>query len=199
MNIIKKSKKLSWLLRHGAIEAGLHMDAAGWVSIDEVVRAVRMTRGELAQVARENNKNRLELTKTHVRCSQGHSTEGMPVTQDALEASWARANRTAVLIHGTNVNSVASIGLQGIRPMRRTHVHLADSDSSRVGKRANVSVLVEVDPAGLQGLWVSPNGVYLTRFVPPAAIVGVHVRGRRAEAAEHEIRCALGLVDTSVA
>ena len=35
-SIANASKKLSWLLRHGAEEAGVAMDAAGWVAVTGV-------------------------------------------------------------------------------------------------------------------------------------------------------------------
>ena len=192
MDVMKKSKKLSWLLRHGACEARVPMDAAGWVPIPAVLAYLHMSRAQLDQVARENNKSRLELVGDRVRCSQGHSTDNMPVTQEALEASWQRVERTEPLVHGTSVGAVAGIAVQGVQPMRRTHVHLADSASSKVGKRANIGVLLHVDPARLPGLWVSQNGVYLTRFVPPEAIVDVELVTRAARAAEAEVRALLG-------
>ena len=71
--------------------------------------------------------------------------------------------------------------------MRRTHVHLAESAHSHVGKRANVAVLLHVDPTRVDGLWVSPNGVWLTRFVPPAALVGFEACTRRAREASDRI------------
>src|SRR5258706_432319 len=41
------SKKLSWLLRHGAGETGIDMDAAGWVAITDVLRTLHMGRAAL--------------------------------------------------------------------------------------------------------------------------------------------------------
>ena len=41
---IEKSKKVSWLLRHGASSRGVSMDAAGWVDIADVLRELRLSR-----------------------------------------------------------------------------------------------------------------------------------------------------------
>ena len=60
-NDIRRSKKLSWLLRHGAREVGLPMDAAGWVSVPEVLRALSITRAQLEHAVATNRKRRLQL------------------------------------------------------------------------------------------------------------------------------------------
>ncbi|MEZ4317789.1 MAG: RNA 2'-phosphotransferase [Myxococcota bacterium] len=187
-SLVRKSKKLSWLLRHGANEAGLPMDAAGWASIADVLRHTGLSRRQLDQVVAENNKQRLEVRGDAIRCSQGHSTENMPVTRAALEASWTRVARAAPLFHGTRLDLVEPIVREGLHPMARTHVHLADSPTSTVGKRASVAVLLEVDPVRLDGVWVSSNGVYLARSVPPAALVGFRALTRRAKAEEPRLR-----------
>jgi putative RNA 2'-phosphotransferase len=179
--LVKKSKKLSWLLRHGALEAGLDMDAAGWVAIDAVLAKTGLTRSELATVVAENNKRRLQVDGQRIRCCQGHSTDSMPVTREALEASWQRVHQRSPLFHGTRLDVLDTILADGIVAMQRTHVHLAHSPHSPVGKRAAVALLLEIDPERIpDGVWVAPNGVVLARFVPPDAIVGVRAQTKRA-------------------
>lgn len=189
--IIRQSKKLSWLLRHGADEAGITMDAAGWVSVDEVCRYARLSRTQLERVVAENNKRRLQVVGDRIRCCQGHSTEGTPVTQEALEATWARWTKPGPLVHGTSIRAAWSILEEGIHPMRRTHVHLAETATSRVGKRANVAVHLLVDPGRLDGVWRSPNGVILARSVPPEAIVDVEPVSQKARRALADLRSRL--------
>src|SRR5690349_21685376 len=109
MNIVEKSKTLSWLLRHGAREAGVSMDAAGWVPVPEVLRYLQLSRGDLEEVVRTNNKSRLELVGERVRACQGHSTENMPVTVEALEASWRLYEEGGSLFHGTTVEATEPI------------------------------------------------------------------------------------------
>lgn len=179
-----KSKQLSWLLRHGATEAGLEMDAAGWCAVDDVLRRTGLSRRELAVLVEVNTKRRLQLEGDRVRCSQGHSLAGVPVTLEALEASWTLEPRTEPLFHGTRPEVVETLLREGILPMGRTHVHLADATDSTVGKRANVGALVVVDAARMgacgRGLWVSPNGVWLARDVPADCIADVRAVSRRA-------------------
>ena len=94
MSTVRQSKKLSWLLRHGAQQAGLAMDEAGWAAVPDVLRIARMSHRQLRTCVAENNKKRLQLEGDRVRCTQGHSLDGMPVTLEGLEASWAQPVRT---------------------------------------------------------------------------------------------------------
>ena len=173
----RDSQKLSWLLRHGANEAGLAMDAAGWSEIADVLRILDMGAEGLRSAVEHNDKDRLELDGSRIRACQGHSLEGMPVTQEALEFTWTAVTPNESLWHGTRVAAVDGIAAQGIVPAGRTHVHLAPTRTSRVGKRASVDVLLEISPRELAAQKVqvfrAPNGVLLVRRVPVAAIVGV--------------------------
>ncbi len=181
-----KSKKISWLLRHGATEAGLSMDTAGWVPIEQVLQHLRICRADLDVIVRDNNKARFEIDEAQIRACQGHSLRTTPVTLEGLEATWCRYEGTARIWHGTGLAALEGIHAQGILPSARTHVHLAASTSSTVGKRFKVQVLLAVSvqrmhDAGL-GLWSAPNGVVLARRVPVEAIEGALAQSRKAEA-----------------
>ncbi|XXT22451.1 tRNA 2'-phosphotransferase [Sorangium sp. So ce429] len=171
------SKKLSWLLRHGAPSLGIAMDDAGWVAVDDVLRALGIQRSRLDEAVENNTKNRLELRGDRVRASQGHSREGMPVTLAGLEASWEEVHGDAPIWHGTSVDAVRGIAREGIRPAARTHVHCTDALDSAVGKRANVDVMLEISPARLRargiGVFRSQNGVILAREVPVGCVVAL--------------------------
>lgn len=185
-----KSRKLSWLLRHGAGREGIAMDAAGWVDVGEVLARLRLDRAELEEVVRHNNKARLQWEGNRIRCCQGHSLDGMPVTRDALERSW-RIWQGGRVWHGTRAALVPAIAREGLVAGRRSHVHLAPAVDSVVGKRASVDVLLEVDPEAVRAtgleLYVSPNGVVLARAVPPSAIVELRAMTRRARQQEAEL------------
>ncbi|MDB4930461.1 MAG: hypothetical protein JWM10_2945 [Myxococcaceae bacterium] len=197
-NVTRASHSLSALLRHGAGAAGLAMDAAGWAPIDDVLRAARLSRELLDAAVADNGKARFELRDGRIRACQGHSLAGMPVTLDALEASWEEDPRAETIWHGTGPEAAESIAREGLLPGQRTHVHLADATDSKVGKRAGVAVLLGVDPTALRaaGLRVyrSPNGVLLARRVPAACIVDVVVATARARADEARLRGLFGLV-----
>lgn len=175
------SHKLSYLLRHGANEEGVPMDAAGWVPIPRVLAWARIDRATLDEVVRSNNKERYQLDGDRIRACQGHSLSGTPVTVDALEASWEVWAGQSSLWHGTTAAALPSILQQGLWPQARTHVHLAPAADAKVGKRANVQVLLRVDPARVRaagiGIFSSSNGVILARHIPPEAIVVASGRG----------------------
>lgn len=189
------SKKLSWLLRHGAPTLGIAMDEAGWVAVDDVLGALGMTRSRLDEVVANNTKNRLEIRGDRVRASQGHSREGMPVTLAGLEASWEELHGDASIWHGTSVDAVRGIAREGIRPVARTHVHCTDALESAVGKRSKVDVMLEISPARLRARGIrvfrSQNGVILVREVPVGCIVGLAPIAARAQREAEALRALL--------
>lgn len=197
MNIVEKSKTLSWLLRHGAREAGVSMDAAGWVPVGEVLRYLRMSRSDLDEVVRTNNKNRLELVGERVRACQGHSTDNMPVTLEALEASWRVYEESGSLYHGTTVEATEPISREGLIPQKRTHVHLAPSLDSKVGKRSATPVVLEISCARLRAagekIYEASNGVVLVRRVPVSTIVGLVCTTKAAQNKERVVKARFGL------
>lgn len=191
------SRRMSAILRHRAGELGLRMDAAGWVNLDELVAYLRVPRRLVEEAVQHNNKARFEVHGERIRASQGHSLEGMPVTQEALEASWTIFAGEESLWHGTRTDTIENIAREGILRGGRSHVHLAETRESQVGKRANVSVLLEVSPVKLraagQTIYKSPNGVILCRHVPPACIVDLHPMSRKSRKDASALRAALGL------
>lgn len=191
------SRHMSAILRHRAGELGMRMDAAGWIDLDELTAHLGVPRHLVEEVVQHNNKARFEVRGERIRASQGHSLEGMPVTQEALEASWTIFAGDESLWHGTRTDTIENIARAGILRGGRSHVHLAETKESQVGKRANVSVLIEVSPAKLraagQTIYKSPNGVVLCRHVPPACIIGVHPLSKRARQSAAAMRAAFGL------
>ena len=186
------SKRLSWLLRHGAGEVSLVMDAAGWVAIDDVLRQQGIDRTTLDEVVAVNQKNRLQIDGARIRACQGHSFDNMPVTQAALESTWLRLMPPSTDIrcewrvwHGTSLHALDGIAQQGILRGGRTHVHLAAAPDSTVGKRHQVDALLAIDGHRMhranQPLWEAPNGVILARYVPPSCIDGAIAISRAAK------------------
>lgn len=189
---IAASKKLSWLLRHGAREAGVTLDLEGWASLDEVLRVLSLSEETVLRVVASNEKKRFELDALtrRMRASQGHS-EGL-VESESIESTWTRFEGESPLFHGTQRAHVAQIAREGLIAMSRTHVHLAASKDALVGKRANVDVLLAIDPVKVraegEALFVSPNGVILARRIPPSAIVGLEAMTRASRAEEAALR-----------
>ncbi|GAA1617250.1 RNA 2'-phosphotransferase [Kribbella sancticallisti] len=165
---------MSRLLRHTAGERGLAMTPDGWAAIADVCALLQMDRTALAAAVEQNDKARLQVDGDRIRACQGHSAAGMPVTCEALENSWRRVTPQELLWHGTNTAALDAITREGLRPGRRTHVHLAPSRNSHVGRRSAVDVLLGIDPVKLgRPVFEAPNGVLLVRSVPPEAICRV--------------------------
>lgn len=171
------------------------MDAAGWADVEHVLRIVKIDRGTLERVVAGNNKSRFELIDGRIRASQGHTQKGTGVSLEELEASWRPFKGSGPIFHGTRVDAVESIARDGIQPVARTHVHLADAVDSQVGKRANVDLCLAVDPARLRErgieVFASQNGVVLARQVPPECIVGLLPLSKKAKEREPELRAKL--------
>ncbi len=171
------SKRISWLLRHGANQTGLAMDAAGWASIDDVLQNLGISRSDLDRAVTENDKNRLQVDGVAIRACQGHSPAGTPVTLEALESSWTRVEPTVSLWHGTALDAIQDIARDGLSPRERTHVHLAAGPDSRVGKRHNIDLRLEISAHKLAEYQIpvfrALNGVFLARHIPAAAITDI--------------------------
>ncbi len=189
--LTEKSKKLSWLLRHGAAEAGLNVDPAGWVPTQQVLNYLKISKDDLHYAVEYNNKNRLQITDTHIRACQGHSTEIMPITLDALEESWDIFTGNDTLWHGTNLDAIYKIAKEGLLPIKRTHVHLAPFQNSLVGKRNNTSILLTISTMMLRNegikIFQAHNGVILVRHVPNTCIIQAYAITRPAKKKQSEI------------
>lgn len=176
VDVPRISKAMSYVLRHGAIKEGIEITPDGWVSMDDLLAYLKTTREVVDQVVAENNKKRFEVEGDLIRAAQGHS---MVVTPEAMEATWAKFEGSGIIYHGTNFDALAGIAEKGIVSVRRTHVHLADSLSSLVGKRSNVQLFLHVSTDKLrasgQEIFRSSNGVVLVRHVPTRCIEKIQI------------------------
>lgn len=170
--LIRISKTLSYHLRHRPDELGLTLELGGWVAVAELLAALArkgkaISRAELDEVVARNNKQRFAFdeTGTRIRASQGHSV--------AVELELEPVTPPAVLYHGTSERAMAAIEREGLKKLRRHHVHLsADVATARnVGARRGPPVIFVVDAKAMQAtgfvFYRSANGVWLVDEVPP--------------------------------
>ena len=173
MGDIRKSKLLSLWLRHDPGAGGLVLDAQGWTEVDAVLAGLARAGvacgwDELLRLVEESDKQRFELSgdAARIRARQGHSV--------AVALNWPRTAPPALLWHGTVARFLPAILAEGLKPMRRHHVHLSgDRDTAtRVGQRRGAPVLLAVRAAALaetgRDFFLTSNGVWLTEAVPPA-------------------------------
>ncbi|MFC8594427.1 RNA 2'-phosphotransferase [Streptomyces atroolivaceus] len=168
---VKVSKYLSKHLRHEPGRIGINLDAHGWVSVDELLRACAqhgfaLTREELDHVVAVSDKQRFAVADDRIRANQGHSV--------TVDLGLPPAEPPAYLYHGTVARVLDTIRAEGLRPMDRHHVHLSpDRETAvRVGARRGAPVVLSVDAGAMHRaghlFHVSANGVWLTDSVPPA-------------------------------
>jgi putative RNA 2'-phosphotransferase len=166
------SKRLSYHLRHRPDEIGLALGPGGWVEVTALLAALAahgqaVTREELDAVVAGNDKRRFAFDETgeRIRASQGHSVE-VDLGLEPLEPP-------ALLYHGTGAGSAGAIARDGLRRMRRHHVHLSadQATAQAVGARHGPPVIFAVDAAAMRAagslFYRSANGVWLTDEVPP--------------------------------
>ncbi|MFE6127105.1 RNA 2'-phosphotransferase [Streptomyces sp. NPDC056437] len=166
---VKVSKYLSKHLRHQPERIGITLDENGWVPVDELMRAAAahhfpFTRAELDHVVAVNDKRRFTIDGARIRANQGHTVE--------VDLDLPPAEPPACLYHGTVAAHLDAIRAEGLRPMRRHHVHLSPDreTATRVGARRGRPVILSVDSGAMHRAGhvfrVSANGVWLAEAVP---------------------------------
>ena len=121
---------------------------------------------ELLRIVERSDKQRFELSAdaARIRARQGHSV--------TVELDWPRASPPALLYHGTVERFLPAILAEGLKPMRRHHVHLSpDEDTATaVGARRGSPVVLAVRAAAMEragrAFHLTSNGVWLTDHVP---------------------------------
>ncbi len=173
MDLTAISRYLSLLLRHRPETAGICLDEHGWADVSELVRGIQQTKYPdfspelLEEIVRTDEKGRYSYNDSHtlIRANQGHS---VPVDVELQKTA-----PPEVLWHGTGEKYTASIEETGLIPKSRLYVHLSrDTETATaVGKRHGKPVIYQVE-SGLMSregydFFLSANGVWLTRAVPP--------------------------------
>ncbi len=173
--IVQTSKFLSLILRHEPERVGLALDSAGWVDVNELLRAVNqhgttLTFEQLKRIVDTSDKKRFAFSEDgqRIRASQGHSVE--------IDLQYEPLVPPEFLYHGTATRFLESIREQGLQRMERHHVHLSAEKvtSLQVGGRHGkpVSLLIRAGDMHRAGhvFYRSANGVWLVDSVPPQFI-----------------------------
>jgi 2'-phosphotransferase len=178
--LIKLSKTLSYLLRHGAHKEGLPIRSDGFVKINDVlntpqIKQFNFTQGDILEAVQKNNKKRFVIKKIdgllYIKATQGHSIE---LKDLALKPVKSLAEiPTRIVVHGTYMKHWPSIKTQGLCRMKRNHIHFAigeyGSNVAISGLRNNCEVLIYIDlDAAIQDgieFFFSENNVVLSSGV----------------------------------
>jgi len=177
MDIKKHSKFLSLVLRHKPEKIGIVLDHAGWVSVDELLKALdkfgrTITLEELKFIVENNDKKRFSFSEDNkrIRANQGHSIK--------VDLDYSEIEPHNLLYHGTVTNFLNSIYKDGLKKMKRHHVHLSGDLETAVivARRRNSKIVILVIDAPKMyedgyTFYLSDNGVWLTDCVPPKYII----------------------------
>ena len=158
------SKALSYWLRHKPEAGNITVDPSGWAETERVLAALEheglsVTGEELSSVVSGSDKNRFELTEdgAMIRARQGHSIK--------VDLDWPIMAPPAIVYHGTVARFLEPIMADGLRPMKRHHVHLSPdlATATKVGSRRGQPIILEVAAGRMQDAGtqfrLSGNGV----------------------------------------
>ncbi|TMW54221.1 hypothetical protein DOY81_000720 [Sarcophaga bullata] len=176
-NLTGLSKKLSWLLRHGAVKEGLHIQPDGFVKVQDILEHQNykncFTMEVLQKLVAEDQKQRYTLQRNaltgqyEIRANQGHTLKEVE-DEECLKSIMAH-DEVPMAVHGTYYRHWDSIKAKGLNRMSRNHIHFAISDSKRQnisGFRSDCQLLIYLDikqvlESGHLKLYRSENNVVL--------------------------------------
>jgi len=169
--LIKKSKVISYVLRHRPESIGITLDNNGWTDVKCLLEAlaesgVSITSSELDRIVAENDKQRFAFNqdKTEIRANQGHSVK--------VDLKLTAHLPPVTLYHGTSITSLPQIKREGLKPMNRNYVHLSKDPQTalQVGSRHGKAVVLEINAERMNSagykFYLSENKVWLIDNVP---------------------------------
>ncbi|KAG2122627.1 KptA family-domain-containing protein [Suillus cothurnatus] len=179
---VRVSKSLSWLLRHGAKNAGLDMRDDGYAKVSDVLsnpmfRDINFS--QLQEIVSKDQKQRFHLLTEPrssdspsdiwwIRANQGHSLKTVTLDMQPITS----ALDIPMAVHGTTLSAWESIATHGLSKMKRNHIHLAQGFREimwnliymRMRNSSQILIFVDVQKALDAGVlfYLSANGVVLT-------------------------------------
>lgn len=178
----KLGKRLTWLLRHGALESGLNISDDGYIPLVDILMRPdfnTVTIEDIERIVSKDSKKRYSLKVEdgiyYICANQGHSFE---VSNAQLERI-TNVDQVSVCIHGTFYKSWREIQRLGLCRMNRQHIHFAseapDASGNIPGMRNGAELLIHLNVEkclkdGME-LYKSKNCVILTPgingYIPP--------------------------------
>ncbi|XP_073309608.1 uncharacterized protein [Primulina huaijiensis] len=173
---------LTRILRHMASELKLDMRSDGYVKVQDLLKLNLKTFAnmllqshdiaDVREVVRRDNKQRFSLLEESgellIRANQGHTIE--TVETESLLKLILSPEEIPVCVHGTYRRNLQSILEQGLKRMKRLHVHFScglPTDGEVIsGMRRDINMLIFLDvrkamEEGMK-LYISDNRVILT-------------------------------------
>lgn len=178
-NMRKYSKKLAYILRHGAEAQGLNMRTDGYVKLENLLRMKdfkHLNFQIIEQIVHQNDKQRFSMKPIEhhwfIRANQGHSIKSIKSDHLLHEIKMNEIHKYPVCCHGTYKKYWDSIKKEGLKTMKRNNIHFSTSDCYHnsnnciSGMRHNCELLIYIDmrSAMKDGLkfYLSENNVILS-------------------------------------
>lgn len=183
--IVKLSKALSYVLRHGAVKEGIPIQADGYVSVQDLLKRPQFqncTLEQIQHVVDNNDKKRFTLTNFGapkgwmIKANQGHSIE----VEDLSLQLITDPKDLPVAVHGTDSKSWSLIEKSGgLSRMRRNHIHMAvglpgdNQVISGMRRSCDVYIFINVPLAMKDGFefYRSENNVILSPGKGPHGVI----------------------------
>lgn len=172
---LKVSRYMSYLLRHNP--ENLKMDRHGFVDIGELLQELRerfrIDEKFIVEIVENSERRRFEIVGNMIRALYGHT---IPV-----ELEFEEDKTVKVLYHGTTPEAASRILREGLKPMRRSWVHLSPTIemATEVGLRRTMNpVILEInaEAARKNGLrfYRATDKVYVCNAVLPRYLKKLH-------------------------
>lgn len=171
--LVKISKRISYILRWHPEDFDIHLNENGYANVTELLDVLNIDRDVLDEIVETNDKKRFSYNedKTLIRASQGHNKDLK------LNIKFKEVNPPHILYHGTSESYVESIMKTGLNSSKREYVHLSkDIETAKIvaGRRKEKMSILEIDAKLMsfegEKIYISDNGVYLTKKVEPKYI-----------------------------
>ncbi|OQR96242.1 tRNA 2'-phosphotransferase 1-like [Achlya hypogyna] len=173
---VRFSKRLTYVLRHGAEKMRLPISSDGFVPLAAIFgmrEFAKFSLADLERIVALDSKQRFSLEKEaadpakwRIRANQGHSIQAVA---DADLLTPVTDPEGLVCIHGTYLRHWESIFHQGLCRMTRNHIHFAAGEVGEneviSGMRTSVQIKIYIDVAKVIGdhipVYRSANNVIL--------------------------------------
>jgi RNA:NAD 2'-phosphotransferase (TPT1/KptA family) len=170
--LTKISKKLSWVLRHGAIRENIPITKNGFVSLEIISKYLNVSNKDIACIVSDDDKERYKMVykknsyDIYIRANQGHSMKDICVEMKLITDH----EQVPIAVHGTFYKFLDLILNSGLKIMGRQHVHFAkglpDNEEVISGIRNNSEVLIYLNVKKMIDdkieIYESDNGVILS-------------------------------------
>ncbi|KAF5272555.1 hypothetical protein FQR65_LT04894 [Abscondita terminalis] len=170
---VQISKRLSWILRHGALEEGLNISEEGFILVSDILKCKHFEAvliEDIQRIVSRNDKQRFSLRKNgagllEIRANQGHSINNVAKLELFPITNSEEVER---VIHGTYYKYWDSIKREGLFRGKRNHIHFSehlpgDKVISGIRKSAEIHIYIDLIKCLSDGLlfFKSSNNVIL--------------------------------------